>query len=159
MRFHDLFMKLIFGFILLGSLATIAAGVDDYFPFSNFPMYSRVFEPDPAMTQHSVLIETQDGETKRLSAGEELRPFWGASFREALFVEDDSSRIREKFDASLKWLNAKRLANGQQPYKRMLLYRHEIPWGEFVRRRLANEEVRSLYRDHSSLRMETRGDL
>lgn len=158
MHVHDGIMKLIFGLVLFGSLAAIVAGADSVFPFSNYPMYSKVFVPDSVMIQHSVVVETHDGQAKPLSAGEELRPFWGASFREALFVENDPARIREKFEAAFEWLNTRRVANGELPYKRMRLYRHEIPWDEFVRRRLGKEEVRSLYRRHSLLRLEVAGD-
>jgi len=75
-----------------------------------------------------------------------------------LFVENDPARIREKFEAAFEWLNTRRVANGELPYKRMRLFRHEIPWDEFVRRRLEKEEVRSLYRRHSLLRLEVAGD-
>ena len=95
MHVHDGIMKLIFGLVMFGSLAAIVAGADSVFPFSNYPMYSKVFVPDSVMIQHSVVVETHDGQVKPLSAGEELRPFWGASFREALFVENDpAGRLR-----------------------------------------------------------------
>lgn len=158
MRFHEVSTKLVFCFVLLGSLVTIVAGIDNVYPFSNYPMYSKVFSPESSMVLHSVLAEAEDGQIVRLSAGNELKPFWNASFREALLVENDPTRIRRKLEAALKWLNARRAAGGHAPYRRLRLYRLEVPWNEFVRRRLNGEEVRSLFVENSTLRLEVGGE-
>lgn len=102
-------------------------------------------------------MELPNGEVRQLATDLDISPFWGVSFREALLVENDPKRIKSKFEAAFKWLNARRVTQGKAPFKSMRLYRHEMPWLEFVRRRLENQELRSLYVENALLRLEVRG--
>lgn len=157
MRVYEMTSKTVFLLIVLGSIVTIVRGIDDVFPFSSYSMYSRVFEPDPFFVQHSVIVELPNGDIRQLATDLDIGPFWGASFREALLVENDPNRIKSKFESAFEWLNERRIKRGKAPLRSLRLYRHELPWSEFVRRRLENQELRSLYVENSILRLEVRG--
>jgi hypothetical protein len=154
MQSNETVAKVIFIFISLGSLMTIAIGKDSAFPFSNYPMYSELFPLNSTLDVHSVIAESDDGSSKQLTARAEIGPFWSASLREALLVEPDEEKIRDKLQQTFLWINSRREQRGLLPYKKLRLYRHELPWAEFSERRLRGQELRSLYYRNRILRIE-----
>ena len=113
-----------------GSLAAIVFNSDSYFPFSNYPMYSRVFTPSIRYDDTSIRAEFDDGTSGRISIGRVLYPFNSTSYLEALFVERDPKKIQNKLQATLDWYN--REARNSQPSQRKLTVlranRTTIPW-------------------------------
>lgn len=151
----------IFGIVVIGSLAAIVFADDRFFPFSNFPMYSRVFAPADRTEFWSVGAEFEDGSVRRFDtlvgnvAG--MKPFWGASFREALLVNRDPQVLRGKLKAALDWQRreSQRLAlTPQHTARKLILYRHDVPWSDVVELRLKNESVRQIYLDSARIVLE-----
>ncbi len=121
--------------ISVGSLISIAIG-RDIFPFSNYPMYSKTLVPDPNLLFYTVVGTDSDRRVVWIKPVQYLRPFWGASFREALLVEKDPSRIQSKINAAARWYktsvaeNESETERNQDAIQTLRLYRHLVPWTE-----------------------------
>ncbi len=153
--------KIILGVVLIGSLFSIIFADDRVFPFSNYPMYSKVFEPVERNVFWSVAAEFEDGTTRRFdtlvggSAG--LRPFWGASFREALLIDLNPEVLKAKLKAVLEWHRkeaARRSFSKADTAKRLMLYRHDVDWRKLVELRLEDASVKHLFQDSTKVILE-----
>ena len=134
MNFQYLKNKIVFCAILFGATFSFVFSNDTIFPFSNYPMYSRKFEPQEGFSFLITIIEDVDGEEQDLKKSHELKPFWRASFHEALVVENDLKRIRLKLKAALTWINAKRAAHNMKKIKKLKLMRVFVPLKQAINR-------------------------
>lgn len=150
--------KTILGIVLVGSLGAIVSGDDQIFPFSNYPMYARTFSPLERALFWTVMAEFEDGSVRRFDTivgGEAgLKPFWGASFREALLVEKDVGTIAKKLKATVDWQRDQAKKSGlsaSRTVKKLTLYKHQIPWPSMVERRLRDESLRPLFLENAEI--------
>lgn len=157
------FHKLIFCIVLTGSSYSIIAADDNVFPFSNYPMYSRIFEPTETAPFFSVVAEYDDGRISRFDTNlnENLgpNPFLGFSLRDALLVDRTPEVLKKKLTAVLAWHQrvAQRMGFPEQKVAKVLrIHRHDVVWNEFVERRLKGESVADLLLTHRTLLAETR---
>ena len=153
--------KVILVIVVAGSLGAIVFADDKSFPFSNYPMYSKLFSPEDRATFWSVAAEFEDGSIRRFDtmvggkAG--LRPFWGASFRESLLVDRNPEVIFKKLKAARDWQREEARSAGLNPgrtVKKMMLFKHDISWPALVEIRMRDESARQLFRDSAKLVME-----
>lgn len=126
--------KIITIFILLGSSGSILLA-KDFFPFSNYPMYSKRFEPGSTLDLRRIIGVSPDGREVQLSVASIMKPFWYASFREALFVNRDNNIIRKKLYAALLYYNKQADKLGEESLKSLRLYKFTLSWNEFVENR------------------------
>ena len=141
--------------IVLGSAAAIVSGSDRYFPFSNYPMYSKLFATPQSYTYRGVRGLNESGGDERLRVTKLLSPFWTASFREALLVDRSDSQISSKLRATLNWYNRRQseTATGA-PLSALRLYRYEIPWNELTEAALNHEGLDRVFRAHANVQLE-----
>lgn len=144
-------MKAIFVLIVLGALFAIVTDADNLYPFSNYPMYSLTFEPGETLMASRVEAEDVDGNIWTIPRAFELYPFWGASFREALWAEYDLEAVKKKIQVTYTWLQQRRVRWGLPPLKKLSLYKVELPWAQFRDKRMRREPVSDLIREHFSL--------
>jgi hypothetical protein len=142
--------------IILGSAAAIIAGSDRYFPFSNYPMYSKLFITPGVYTSRGVLGIGADGSETRLDVANLLSPFWNASFREALLVHRSESEIRSKLLATLDWYNRQAEKNTAERLIALRLYRYEIPWNELTEATLNQRSLEKVFQDHATVLIEVK---
>ncbi|MDX9730513.1 MAG: hypothetical protein RBT63_01970 [Bdellovibrionales bacterium] len=154
-RGHVWFHYVIRSLIVLGSLAVVVSGQDNYFPLSNYPMYSRVFEPYPTARFFSLMARFEDGEYRPLRAWPYLRPFWLASYREALLVAPKGEVVHAKLEATLHWYNQQVDAKTGVKMRELRLFKHEIPWNRLVEHVSSRQELGPLYLEFSTLLTET----
>ena len=143
--------RFITGIIVLGSVAAFIAK-RDFFPFSDYPMYSSVFTAPKPLTFYKVIGTTPTGNERSLLFQHDLPPFWANSFREALLVEPKPEVVQRKLNATLKWYNIRHTSSPLAGFK---LYRYDLPWSEFRPETLKPDNVRELARRYGKLEMET----
>lgn len=150
--------KSILAVVLIGAIAAIVVADDQTFPFSNFSMYSKKFSPKGQVAFWTIVAEFEDGSIRRFDTmvgGEAgLQPFWGASFREALLVEKNLSVVSEKLKATVSWQRSEAARSGfsaSRTVKKLMLYKHEIPWLSLVELRMRDASVRPLFFEYAEL--------
>jgi hypothetical protein len=153
--------KSILFIVVVGSLGAIVFADDDNFPFSNYPMYSKLFSPEDRTFFWSVAAEYEDGSTIRfdttVGAQRGLRPFWGAAFREALLVDKNPEAILKKLKAARDWQRKVAKINGLPPartVKKLMLYKHDISWPALVELRMRDASAGPLFLESAKLVLE-----
>ena len=153
--------KAIIYLVLLGSSVAIISADDSLFPFSNYPMYSKVFEPHYQTTFWSIRAEFHDGTISRfdthIGSKYGLKPFWGSSLRESLLVINDKNIQYQKLKSLLRWHQFKAKNDGLGPgkiAKKLQLLRHNIAWSEVVKLRLQNKNIKTLFDASSVVHLE-----
>ncbi|CAN5425328.1 hypothetical protein BH10BDE1_BH10BDE1_04530 [soil metagenome] len=141
--------------IVAGSAFSIFSGSDQYFPFSPYPMYSKLFVTPAVYTYRDVQGVTESGEEARLRITRVLPPFWLASFREALLVDRSDTARTSKLRATLAWYNDRLIRAGNTAtFKGLRLYRFELPWSELTASALENRGLSKVFRDHALVELE-----
>lgn len=153
--------KAILSIVVVGSLGAIVFADDESFPFSNYPMYSKVFSPEDRTPFWSIVAQFEDGSTRRFDTmvgGQGgLQPFWGASFREALLVDKDPDVILKKLKAARDWQREEAKKAGLPPRQtvvKLMLYKHDISWPALVELRLRDASARPLFLESAELVLE-----
>lgn len=146
--------------ILIGSLTSIVIG-RDIFPFSNYPMYSKTLIPDPHLQFYTVVGTGTDNRIVWIKPVRYMKPFWGASFREALLAEESSERIQEKLNAAARWYkksvseNPSESERENDSIKTLRLYRHLVPWNEVQSLSETGRSFNDLLVQYSEMRFES----
>lgn len=140
---------------ITGSLAAILSANDSWFPFSNYPMYARTFVPNPNARFFSVQIVDAKNNEKYLETRNFLKPFWLASYREALLFDPEESRVREKLKATLEWYDRSRKNAGEtEGTAKMRLYVHFLPWDQLVETEMKQLDRWKMFDNHRQLLLE-----
>lgn len=152
--------KAILIIVVAGSLRAIVFADDESFPFSNYPMYSKLFSPQDRIPFWSVLAQFEDGSHKRFDTmvGRQggLQPFWGASFREALLVDKNPDALLSKLKAAREWQREEAMKAGHSPertVRKLMLYKHDISWPALVELRMRDASARPLFLEAAELVM------
>lgn len=153
--------KAILIFVVAGSLGAIVIAEDDSFPFSNYPMYSKLFSPEDRTVFWSIVAQYEDGSVRRfdsmIGGKGGLRPFWGSSFREALLVDKSPEAISKKLKAARDWQREVAKNAGLSPartVRKLMLYKHDISWPALVELRLQDASARPLFLESAKLVLE-----
>lgn len=143
--------RVITGIILVGSLTAFIVK-RDIFPFSDYPMYSKVFSSPEPLTFYKVVGTTPAGDEKSFVFQQDLPPFWANSYREALLIEPNPEVVQRKLNATLKWYNTR---HASSPLVGLKLYRYDLPWSEFSPEALTPDNIQELARRYRKLEVET----
>lgn len=143
--------RVITGIIIIGSLIAFITK-RDIFPFSDYPMYSKVFAPPEPITFHKVVGVTSSGDEHFIFFQKDLPPFWANSFHESLLLDPSKEVIRIKLNAALRWYNNRHVTS---PLAGLKLYRYDLPWNEFTPEALAAGNIQGLARRYQTVEAET----
>lgn len=117
--------------LILGSLVAICLK-KDLFPFSNYPMYSKILEPEKGYYRFEIIGVNQEGAEVSVAVWPHLRPFWKSSLREALLVDSNKEKVQSKLHAALIFYNQRIITTNLSPLKGLRLYRYKLDWENVV---------------------------
>ena len=113
----------------------------DWFPFSNYPMYSKLFLPGNDMQVYDFSVVEENGEEHDIETRKYLSPFWSASLKEAIFFDKDQSKINKKVDAIFEFYN-KRLQKDNKPkIVALRLYSKHYNWKKLVEKKIKSSNL------------------
>jgi hypothetical protein len=99
----------------------------DFFPFSPYPMYSQLYEPEK-MKLYKFHAELISGQKIELRIQKNYPGFWNALFIESIFVDKDILKIKNKMIAFGKQYSD----FNKVQIKKIYLVKYEEDWNNFV---------------------------
>lgn len=117
--------------LLLGTAVAIFLG-RDIFPFSDYPMYSKPFEPQKGYFRHEIRGVTIAGSEVDVDVFKYMPPFWKSSLRETILIDYNKEKIRTKLKAALLYYNDLSKSNGAESFQALRLYRYKLDWPVIV---------------------------
>ncbi len=120
--------------LILGSLAVIIVGRDDFFPLSTYPMYSRVFKPGEFFEIYAIRGERSDGSEHRPDVSRFFYPFDPASYRQALLIDPNPELVKRKLETSIAWYNRRLIYHqvNEPPLEALRVYKRAFRWKELI---------------------------
>lgn len=147
-RKRSAFILLLVAVFLGGHLAVRISG-SEWWPFSNYPMYSNVFEPR-VVDYFELYGVAEDKSEVKLSAFKYFWPFNDRSL-EQVFRWRRSPESRRLFLKSLlAWYEERQKKYGWRPIKAIRLYRSLWVWEEVTRKAFDVEAAREIRKTPSS---------
>ena len=127
--------------LVLGTFASFLMK-RDFFPFSNYPMYSDIFEPKEFLEIKTVEFYNEQSEKIEVNFRRDFKPFWRASFHEAIFRDDNDEKSLNRVKLLVKNYNIKInseniLDKNKLVIKTARLVRLKLNWNQILLRRRA----------------------
>lgn len=124
--------------ILIGTIYCNIANYD-WFPFSNYPMYSKLFLPGVNFQIYDFSVVEASGEEHEIETRKYLYPFWTASFSEALFYNKKNDVLQKKLNAAFKLYKYRQEKDGKPPIVALRVYSKNFIWKKLVEAKLKSE--------------------
>lgn len=125
------FQKIFTVIIILGTVVAHFRN-EDFFPFSNYPMYSRVFETDQKTHGYDIKGVNYDGTERSIFVFRYLYPLWSYALQTSLLAEEDDQKINLKLNAVLKMHNDRLPLGDPRILAGMRIYEVKLDWPTIV---------------------------
>lgn len=112
--------KILLGFILIFSIYCHINQVT-VFPFSNYPMYSKLLDNKNKPSGYKIVGVNSGGEEKEMKISIYAKPFWNLGLQDAITSDHNPEKIRAKMFSALKYYNENAPADKRFTGMRLLI--------------------------------------